>query len=367
MIVNAGLRYDFYNPHDMAFTNPFDPLNSPALKTATFSQLSPRVGVSHPIDERTALHFSYGHFFERGPFGDYGEGTSNDQSRGSLTTFIVDGTTTPWVLGNRNTKPQKTVAYEVGIERNIAENYVAEVTAYYKDITNTIRVVTVESPIGVYRTNGNGDYADVRGFELSLRELPARESWGSTWGYANFTTQFGIDGRSGDPVVISPTGVRYAPSGDFIVHNDPRLKAGFYYKTPDGLDLFNGLLRDIQISFDYQAVYPNDQIFGDFFLFNGKKYLRAADKNANLKISKEVRFLSDRLKMSGYAEIDNLFNDKWINFGAFERASPADQEKFTTSNFEYIPSTDASGVPILDMAKYRNLPRSVFLGVTVGF
>ncbi|TLY27868.1 MAG: hypothetical protein E6K56_10910 [Ignavibacteria bacterium] len=168
-------------------------------------------------------------------------------------------------------------------------------------------------------------------------------------------------------MVISPTGVRYAPSGDFIVHNDPRLKAGFYYKTPDGLDLFNGLLRDIQISFDYQAVYPNDQIFGDFFLFNGKKYLRAADKNANLKISKEVRFLSDRLKMSGYAEIDNLFNDKWINFGAFERASPADQEKFTTSNFEYIPSTDASGVPILDMAKYRNLPRSVFLGVTVGF
>ena len=90
LIVNAGLRYDFYNPHDMAFTNPFDPLNSPALKTATFSQLSPRVGVSHPIDERTALHFSYGHFFERGPFGDYGEGTSNDHSRGSLTTFIVD-------------------------------------------------------------------------------------------------------------------------------------------------------------------------------------------------------------------------------------------------------------------------------------
>jgi hypothetical protein len=367
-IMNVGLRYDFYNPNNVSYSDIFDPLSPTATTedTKMFAQLSPRLGISHPIDEYTVLHFSYGHFFERGTFGDYGEGNSDEQSLGSLTTFVVNGTTTPWVLGNRNTKPEKTVAYELGVERSFFEEFVLGVTAYYKDIRNTLRVINVESPGGVYRTNGNGDYADVRGLEVTLRKQASRRPWGTTWGYANFTTQMGINGRSGEPVAISPTRVLYAPSGDYIVHNNPRLKAGVYYETPSDWEFLGGLLNRLSLTLDYQVVFPNDQLIGDYFEYGGQKYMRPADQNTNLKIRKDFEFgSSNPIRLGFYVEVRNVFNNKWLNFSAFEACSLEDQGRFATSGFEYIPTYTANGTPILDLAKYRNLPRSYMIGLTL--
>lgn len=364
LIMNLGLRYDFYNPNNVVYTDLFDPLNSATEKSKLFSQLSPRLGFSHPIDERTALHFSYGHFFQRAPFGDYGEGNSASQALGSLTTFIVDGTNVPWVLGNRNLKPEKTIAYEVGIERNFANAFVLDVTGYYKDIRNTIRVTTVESPQGVYRTNSNGDYADVRGGEISLRKLPAHYGWGSLSGYVNFTAQRGISGRSGDPTVITPGGVRYAPSGDFIVHNNPRLKAGLFYETPDHWNFAGGIFKDILFSLDYQAVFPNENLLQDFFTFEGRKHMRPADQTTNLRIKKEAK-LPGNVAISPYVEVHNLLNQKWINLAAFENTAPEEQRKFVESGFDYLPARTRDGVPIMDTAKYRNLPRAILFGASL--
>ncbi len=360
-IMNIGLRYDFYNPNDVVYLGMFDPFNSETEKTKTFSQISPRLGVSHPIDDKTVLRFSYGHFFQRGPFGDYGEGNSDGEALGSLTTYKIDGTEIPWVLGNRNTQPQKTVAFEVGIDRNFAEYFVLSLTGYYKDITNTLRVVTIESPAGVFRTNGNGNYADVRGFEMSLRKLPSH----GIWGYVNFTTQTGIWGRSGDPIVITPTGQRFAPSGDFIQHNNPRLKAGIFVQSPRAWNFLGGILSDITLSLDYQAVYPNAELRQDFFLFDENKYLRHADKNANLRVRKDLSLFNNAINIAGFIEIRNLFNDKWINLWIFEQASRDDQREFAESGFTYLPSVTANGIPILDMAKYRNLPRSIMFGFSL--
>lgn len=365
LIANAGLRFDFYNANGKVFSDPFDPFNSETKNSKLFTQLSPRLGISHPIDEKTVLHFSYGHFFQRPPYGDYGEGNSEDESRGSLTTFVIDGADFPWVLGNRNLKPEKTVAYEVGIERNFAEVFVLNLTAFIKDIRNTIRVVTIESPLGIYRTNGNGNYADVRGLEFSLRKIPSETSIGALWGYINFTTQIGVNGRSGDPVVIGPNTVRYAPSGDFILHNNPRLKFGLFYQTPRTWRFLKGALNDILFSLEFKAILPNAELRQDYFLFDGRKYVRSPDTNANLRISKDVSFFAGKYKIRPYVEITNLFNSQWLNLAAFERASRDDQRKFVESGFDFLPSTDANGVPIVDTAKFRNLPRSILFGFTI--
>jgi outer membrane receptor protein involved in Fe transport len=363
-IMNLGLRFDFYNVNDVNYTNIFDPLNSPTTSSKMFTQVSPRLGISHPIDENTVLHFSYGHFFERGSFGDYGEGTLDEQALGSLTTFIVRGTTAPWVLGNRNTKPEKTVAYELGVERNFFDEFILNVTAYYKDIRNTIRVVSIEAPVGLYKTNGNGSYADVRGVELSMRKAPTRRDWGILSAYLNFTTQIGIYGRSGDPESISPTRVTYGTSGDDILYNNPRLKAGLYYETPQ-TGFLMGILDHLSLAVDYIAVFPNDKLLGDAFQYGGAKYLRPADQNTNMKLRKEFTVGENRLKLSLYVEVQNLFNNKWLNFPAFETASIEDQEKFATSGFAYVPSYTATGAPILEFAKYRNLPRLIMFGATL--
>src|SRR5690606_38926691 len=89
LVLNGGLRWDFYNPNDVVYLDPFNPLTGPTEPTGFYSQLSPRLGVSHPIDTKTVLHFSYGHFCQRPEYGDYGE---TGYPSGNLTTVVIDGT-----------------------------------------------------------------------------------------------------------------------------------------------------------------------------------------------------------------------------------------------------------------------------------
>ncbi len=367
-IMNLGFRFDIYNPNDYIYLDPFNPIEGAKERTKPFTQFSPRLGISHPIDENTVLHFSYGHFFERGPFGDYGEGTATNESLGSLTTMLLynSNPVIPWVLGNRAVKPEETVAYELGIERNFFDEFLLTVTGYYKDIRNTLRVVTIVSPYGIYRTQGNGNYGDVRGVEISLRKQASRLSWGTVWGYANFTTQIGITGSSGAPSVITTTGFLYKPSGDVINHSPSRLKAGFYYETPEWSGLLGDVLNNVSLTMDYQAVFPNPQDLGDIFPYKGQEYLRPVDHNLNARLRKDLTFGPGKgIRVGVYAEIRNVLNFKSLNLDIFKTASDADQAKFAESGFTYIPSQDANGVPFLDLAKYRNIPRSVVFGLNV--
>lgn len=363
LIMNAGLRFDFYNPNDTVYADLFDPFGGEKQATKIYTQLSPRLGIAHPIDERTKLHFSYGHFFQRPPYNDYGEGS--DWVSGSLNTFIVVDTDFPWVLGNRNLRPTKTIAYEVGIERNFWDFFLLDVTGYYKDRRNTIRTIFIESPQGPYRTTGNGDYADERGVEISIRKVPSTFSWGSIWGYANFSTRLSIYGRSGDPSTITPDGVYYDPSGDFIGHNNPIIKGGMFYETPGDWGGITGqLLRNLSVSVDYRASLPNDQLRQDYFVVDGEKHVRPIDHNLDLRARKEIN-LFGTARLAPYLEIQNLLNSRWIYFGAFEGASLDDRRAFVESGFSELPTHDANNRPILDIAKFRNLPRQITFGVTM--
>ncbi len=365
LIVNAGLRLDFYNPNDTVYTDILNPIEGEKKPTSTYFQLSPRLGVSHPIDENTVLHFSYGHFFQRPSFGDYGE--LADGGGGSLTTLLYEGSNVPFMLGNRNLRPPKVIAFEVGVERNFWDFFVLDLTGYYKDIRNTIRGdIAITLPDGgIYFTNGNGDYGDVRGVEISLRKVPSVFSWGSIWGYANFSTRIGITGKSGAPVAILPSGPRYGTTGDVIGHNNPRLKAGLYYATPEGSSLLGRLLGNLSMSLDYRASFPNSELRQDIFLFESEKYVRPVDQVVDMRAQKEFSLMKGKVRISPYLEVQNLFNDKWIFFGVFEGASREDQRKFVDSGFKDLPSRLADGSSILELAKYRNLPRTVLFGLTV--
>jgi outer membrane receptor protein involved in Fe transport len=362
-IMNPGLRYDFYNLHDVVYLDIFDPLNGPTEKTKLYGQFSPRLGVSHPIDEKTVLHFSYGHFFQRPSFGDYGEGTG--YVGGMLTRMIIDGTTYPWDLGNRKLKPEKTIQYEVGLERNFFDSYILTLTGFYKDIRNTIRTVTVETPNGTYYTNGNDSYGDVKGFEVSLRKQMTRESWGTTSGYLNFTTQVGVTGSNGDPSIITQKGYRYDASGDVINHNDPRFKGWVYYETPGDWDFFFGLFNRLSFSFVYEVVFVNKMLLSDYYQFQGTNYYRPPDQNTDLRIRKDFGSERSSFRVGLYVEIHNLFNNQWLNLPTFQQCSTAEQQKFVESGFDYVPSYTATGNPILEQAKYRNLPRSIVVGAQI--
>lgn len=378
LIVNAGLRFDFYNPNDKKYLDPFDPLgfitaqqndttaNPQTEPTSTFTQLSPRLGISHPISENTVMHFSYGHFFQRANFGDYGEGS---YVSGILNTYISDPTTgSPIVfnLGNRDLKPRKTVEYELGIEHNLS-GIVLDVTAYYKDITQTVRTITVIMRDGaIYKTSGNGDYGDSKGVEIKITK-PLTGYWG---GYLNYTFTSGINGRSGAPSTIVPPGSEIPVgqtdyTGDQIVYDEPKLKFGLTFATPSDFDYLGGIFKDMQLSIDYQIYYPNKDIASDVFSEAGAQYERTADKNADIRIRKEVDL--GFIRPAFFVEIRNAFNDTWKNLDIVKSASPEDRVAFVNSGFSVFPATEKSGGPFPDMLMYRNLPRQITLGVSLSY
>lgn len=384
LIINLGLRYDFYNPNDRKFVDIYDPLDSYAaslegrepdpitVETSTFGQLSPRLGVSHPISENTVLHFSYGHFFQRAAFGNYGEGTGAggdewQQVTGILNTYIANVDAdypSPYNLGNRDLKPRKTVAYELGIEHNIG-GIVADVTAYYKDITNTIRSITVITRSGArYLTTGNGDYGDAKGVEVSVRK-PLRGFWG---GYLNYSWSTGIFGRSGDPDVLAPPESdiqvsRNLDIGDYILYDPSRLKFGFTFATPSDFPFLAGIFSNMQIALDYQVYYPHEQIASHVFSEAGTQYVRTADKNADLRVRKE--FDLGFIRPAIFLEVRNLFNDTWTNLDIVKSASPEDRVDFINSRFESFPEKRTNNAPFPDVIKYRNLPRTLIFGIAI--
>jgi outer membrane receptor protein involved in Fe transport len=367
LVMNLGMRLDLYNPNDVVYLDPFDPLNAETRRTRTFMQLSPRLGVSHPIDERTKLHFSYGHFFQRAPFADYGEGNSPGDVRGVLTTYIIDDTDQPWVLGNRDLRPMRTTAFEVGLERNFWDAWLVTATGYYKDIRNTIRMITVLDPSrGInYQTNGNGNYAANRGFELSLRKLPRNYSWGSLWGHVNYSDRASIWGRSGDPETIQPDRDIFSDSGEYFTPNRPRMRAGLYFVTPR-LPGFASAVSDVIFSFDYSRVWPHRDIPSDRVdLEDGTVELRPPDQMLNMRARKE--FTAGRTRFAPYVEVANLPNWRWVNLDAFRNTSQDDQRRMLESSFSELPTHTTNGSPILDVAKYRNLRRSVVFGFQFNF
>ena len=368
LIMNAGLRLDMYHPNEENLGELFDPLGGEREAASLYAQLSPRLGVSHPIDENTVLHFSYGHFFQRPSFFDNGEGLGGFVA-GSLTTMIIsdDNPDTPDIpvqLGNRSLRPTKTINYEAGIERSFLDFFVVDLTGFYKDSRNTIRTIEVSTPLGTYRTNGNGDYSDVRGFEISLRKVPSMLPWGAFWGYVNFTTQTRIAGRSGDPVAFAPGQVRYAPSGDVVLPQNPIFKGGLFYQTPaDWGGVLGTIARNTSVSFDYVANFPDESLREDIFIFQGAIHKRPVEHNVDFRAKKDIELRGARI--SPYVEVHNVFNQQHLNLFTFERASIEDQRRFVESGMEELPERASNGDPILPLAMFTNLPRSVTFGITM--
>jgi outer membrane receptor protein involved in Fe transport len=174
MIVNAGLRFDYFNPnyndYPADLTNPVNPGTSvedtghilnPVSVSAKY-HLSPRVGFSHPITEHDVLHFTYGHYFQVPDFRNMFNGANFDLS-GAFP-----------IVGNPDLAPEETVAYEVGIKHQFDDITMMDVTGYYKDITGLVDMQrNFFTAVDSYDLFVNGDYGNVRGAEFTLMRRPS--------------------------------------------------------------------------------------------------------------------------------------------------------------------------------------------------
>ncbi len=196
MIINAGVRVDYFNPAASYPADLKNPTNNTTLPGAGLTkraskkyQVSPRLGVSFPITDKGIIHFSYGHFFQIPGYDNlYTNSDYLVSSAGSLST----------ITGNPDLKAQRTVSYELGLQQVLFEVFSLDVSAYYRDIRNYLGMEIIQTYDGrEYARFVNRDYANVRGVVLSFEKRFA--NFFSV--KADYTFQI-AEGNSSDPYTV---------------------------------------------------------------------------------------------------------------------------------------------------------------------
>lgn len=180
LILNLGLRFDRVEPEismweDIDRFVAYDSLNqtwvpAPVSLAEPQSAWSPRVGLAFPITVNTVFHASYGHFFQTPNFE-----SMTYNSRKDISAALP-------LVGNARLKPQKTVAFEVGLKQALGPATRLETTVWSKDIRDllsTLQVRYLSNSVVVY---ANSDYASVKGLDLSL-DQQLRSGFGANISY----------------------------------------------------------------------------------------------------------------------------------------------------------------------------------------
>lgn len=163
MIINAGVRLDYFNPNSKYPLDLRNPSNNPNFPGAGLFrdadakfQISPRLGASFPITENGIIRFSYGHFFQRPEL-------SNLYVNPDFIvrpSISLNSTT-----GNPDIKPMKTIQYEIGLQQVLFTDYAINFVVYYRDIRNLLGMEIINTYDGVaYARYVNRDYGNVKGF-----------------------------------------------------------------------------------------------------------------------------------------------------------------------------------------------------------
>jgi hypothetical protein len=215
MILNIGLRYDYFDPNRMWFerTNYFnlaidhlydaskDPdlnqvdssgrvkysfenvLDKKRVPAKAYSMLSPRFGVSFPITANSLLHFNYGHYYQMPPLdqmfeflyfrpvnlvekiiaernlaAQQGREPNHIPSNDGDPERVVAYTVEPL-------RPQKTIMFEAGIKHNFEDFAVLDITAFYKDVFDQ-----TEERVGLFDRS-------VKGYDPFRKQISANQSF----------------------------------------------------------------------------------------------------------------------------------------------------------------------------------------------
>ena len=225
MIVNIGLRYDYFDANakvPIDFRNPdnakyfmvlspqdgsvrmwreheygsamgeiLDTVNVRGNKwennyrnAKPVHSLSPRVGISYPITDRGAIHFSYGHFSQIPTFEQLYDNSEFEVWPGLSST-----------MGNAELKPQRTVIYEIGLQQQLSENIGIDITGFYKDTRHLLGMEIINTYTqDIYARYINRDYGNVKGITLALEKRRSNSIYASV----DYTYQV-AEGNASDP------------------------------------------------------------------------------------------------------------------------------------------------------------------------
>jgi len=184
VVIDLGVRYDYMNSKALFANTPGRIFSDPAWQVGTVTNdaayaaslasvftpaaghhtLSPRLGVSFPITEKTDFHLSYSHQVQTPDFNTLLSGTNNDLSFTNSNDAF-----------GRDIGFGKTIQFEFGVRHAFSPDLVLDVAAYNKTFVNQLayRILPYDDPSNpgsILNLNAltTADYGYSRGLDFKL-------------------------------------------------------------------------------------------------------------------------------------------------------------------------------------------------------
>ncbi len=365
MIVNAGLRFDFWYigeeyqvlQDDGSFrTFKFEGQDKTQL------MLSPRVGVSHPISERDVLRFAY-NYQNQLPAMRYIFTSKTPQD-----AYTSDNAIT---VGNAELEPQITITYEVGLQHLINEDWAIDLSLYYKNYYNyvsTRKVVDPDEPQVFWYEFISEDYASGRGIDIAL-DKALTNFWS-----ANISYSFAwAEGNNSSTVIQDEnTNLREFPL-DWDIRNN--LSLNLMFRIERGEEFFIPFtnfilpLDDFSTSFTYtyssgEPYTPVDPETDNALDPNSERM--DAKQNTSVKFSKKFN-ISKNSYVNVFFDIDNIFKFENINSVYAKTGDPFDPGEDFDVNGVSIPEVDFMNQQIYNDPGRVSNDRSYSFGISYNF
>lgn len=375
LILNLGLRYDYIDVDNLEFKDPTRPelainKNTGELypegwqEVKAFSAVSPRLGFSFPITDKTVFHAQFGKFVQQTRLLDIYQGYNR-------TSFeLRGGFFIPSPVG-KNVKPTRTTQYELGFSQQLTDFMSVDVTGYYKDIKDQVVFTVINtannSPFEDYYTLTNGDFATTKGVELTLNmRRYERIAMNATLAFqdARGTGSFPNSNRGivGQPLEAGkPFNPQYISPLEF--NNDVRANMNIDYRF--GPDEGPSFLRDLGASVlvSYTSGHPYTLGQGGADLegeARSRSPLEALNSSTtpatfqvDLRIDKTIR-LYDRLSANIYINVINLFDRKNIE-NVFLRTGSTDDDGWISNPEEAAKLTETYGQQYVSLYRAINI------------
>ncbi len=312
-VINLGIRYDYRND-DISYMNLDESRGPIGYTTAnSTSNISPRFGVSFPINEYSVMHFNYGLYYQIPRF-----------------TYLytnLEGNTTGTgfpLLGNPNLKPERTTSYELGLNHLLSEDVRVDITVYQKDIQDLVTTINPgfsTKPTDVITSFQNEAYGSSKGIDVQIERLPGNGLLNASLSYGYMIAN-GIGSSVYEPYYsyLTSSVDTIAPVSEFPLDYDQRhtLTAVIDFRVPKN---YETKLFGVQVPTNWGIGFVGNYGSGLPYTITDSLKNRIGDRNegrlpsnytVDMKFIKHFSVNKNRNKMSFFVEVDNLFDKRNI-------------------------------------------------------
>ena len=294
-------------------------------------KISPRIGFSHVITDKSTFTFSYGLYYQNPLYQNIYLNTNRLEDPEELFEESEQST-----VGNATVGAEKTQEYSAGLNVQVGRSWKYSIMAWVKDMDQMQRFTHHRSGVYEYMVGANGDYGSAKGIDIDLEWRGRRFGSQLQYGY--------MEAKSNSEYAWASITGQYidAPSQETIPYYDRphTLTYWLYTVLPFGINT--------SLSARYISGYPYTPMI---FAGRDPKY---DDKNPNSKrapssrdfdisFSKYINTMGHKVAMG--LNIYNLFDIRNAVDVYPLTGKPLDPGAYYT-NYVGLPGTDPSGAGV---------------------